>query len=249
MGPSTAAPRPGISAGSCPDLSAERLAELAARHGVDVVDLRAGKGQSWERDGIAPLRNAGVAVAFVGVSLTLGVPDASVTDCLLGLEKLGAVGVPVKTFVAEVVGRDPTATARAYAQARQILEAIGPGALLVETHHGGADPQALADLCRDTGARLLLDTYGLAQLGVDVGVADPGLRRHISAAQVKGYDAAASRHRPLGTMPGEHAAALIRLLPPGVPVLVESKAGSLDDDLVVLRRWLDGWRPRSDDRA
>jgi hypothetical protein len=39
-------------------------------------------------------------------------------------------------------------------------------------------------------------------------------------------------------MPADHAAQVRQLLPPGVPVLVESKAGILADDLVVLRDWL-----------
>jgi hypothetical protein len=226
----------GFSSGSCPGLSATELVELAGRLGADVVDLRAGKAHGWEAQGVEPLRAAGVRVAFVGVSLVLGRPSQQPTLRLSELDALGAGGLPVKVFADAALDTDPAARELARRQVRE----LGGVPVLVETHHGYAGVAALAGLCDETGCQVLLDTLGLARLhGGLTGAAV--LRRYVVAAQVKGYPAGAAaggRHLPLRTMPAEHVAQVRELLPPGVPVLVESRAGVLADDLAVLRGWL-----------
>jgi hypothetical protein len=166
-----------------------------------------------------------------------------VEDTLAGLAALGADGLPVKVFVGAEIAQHREAARLAERQARTIQDWAGPGRLLVETHHGCAAPPALAWLCEVTGCRVLLDTFGLARLGTPVHTAGPALTGYLAAAQVKGYDEATpgtSGHRPLATMSRAHAEALARLLPPGAPALVESRAGTLAEDLAVLRRWLAG---------
>jgi hypothetical protein len=232
----------GLSGGSCPELDAGQLAETAVGLGVGLVDLRAGKGHAWESGGVAPLLAAGLGVAFVGTSLVLGRP-MPIREILTALEALGAGGLPVKVFADAEVARQPEAARLAETQARVIQDWSGPGRLLVETHHGYAAPPSLARLCELTGCRVLLDTLGLARLGTPVHTAGPTLAGYLAAAQVKGYDEAAAGaggHRPLATMSRAHAAALDRMLPPGAPALVESRAGTLAEDLTVLRRWLAG---------
>jgi hypothetical protein len=240
---SGAAARPlGISGGSCPGLGAAGLAETALGLGVSVVDLRAGKGHAWEGGGVGPLLAAGVSVAFVGTSVVLG-REQPIEATLARLEILGAGGFPVKVFATAELARRGAEARLAERQARTILDWTGPGRLLVETHHGYAAPAALAWFAGLTGCRLLLDTYGLARLGTPVHAAGPALSGYLGAAQVKGYDEAdpeRSGHLPLSTMSPAHGAALDRLLPPGAPVLVESRAGTLAEDLAVLGGWLSG---------
>jgi hypothetical protein len=226
----------GFSSGSCPGLSTTGLVELAGRLGVDVVDLRAGKGHGWEAQGVEPLRAAGVRVAFVGVSLVLGRPGQQPARRLSELDARGAGGLPVKVFADAALDTDPAARELARRQVRE----LGSVPVLVETHHGYASVAALARLCDETGCRVLLDTLGLTRVHGGLTGAEV-LRRYVVAAQVKGYppaDPAGGRHLPLRAMPAEHIAQVRDLLPPNVPVLVESRAGGLADDLAVLRGWL-----------
>jgi len=228
----------GISSGSCAELSAPALAALAEELKAEVVDLRAGKGHGWERDGIAPLRDAAIRVAFVGLSIVLGRPDQACGDQLAYRDRLGGTGLPVKVFATAGLGTDRDARLLAY---RQVQELRKGGSVLVETHHGYADRSALARLCVDTGCGLLVDTLGLAKLSGSLTGTTAEFRGHITAGQVKGYDVAdpgGTRHLPLSAMDATHAAQLRALVPPGAPVLIESKAGVLADDLAVLRDWL-----------
>jgi hypothetical protein len=227
----------GFSSGCCPELSGTEIVELAGRLRVDLVDLRAGKGHGWEALGVAPLRAVGIRVAFVGVSLVLGRPDQRPAERLSELDALGAGGLPVKVFADAALDADPAARQLAR---RQLAELDGVP-VLVETHHGYASVPALARLCGDTGCRLLLDTLALARLHGDLAGAAAALRPYLVAGQVKGYDvadAAGGVHLPLRAMTAGPAAQVRDLLPPGAPVLVESRAGVLADDLAVLRDWL-----------
>ncbi|MCW2640545.1 MAG: hypothetical protein JWP76_2851 [Dactylosporangium sp.] len=230
----------GISSGCCPELTGPQLAASARQLGVDVVDLRAGKGHAWECDGVAPLRAAGLRVAFVGMSLVLGRPGQPCEQRLAELDRLGAVDVPVKVFADQALDVDPLARQVAREQVNALQEMTGVGRVLVETHHGYAGPPALAGLCAETGCRLLLDTLGLAKLHGGLDGVEPLLGPYIVACQVKGYDTsdpAGTRHLPLRGMDPAHVAQVRRLVPPGAPVLVESKAGVLADDVAVLRSW------------
>lgn len=231
----------GFSSNCSPALTGAGLAALAVDIGAQVVDLRVGRGQGWESDGTAPLRAAGVQPVFVGVSLVLGRPNQPCLPRLAELDRLAAADLPVKVFAAESLGTDPRAYELAVDQAAVLQSVVGQGRLLVETHHGYAAVADLARLCRDTGCRMLLDSLGLARLGVALDEAMLLLRPYVVAMQVKGYDVAApttSVHYPLRTMGATYAARLCALLPPGVPVLVESKAGALAEDVSVLRRSL-----------
>jgi hypothetical protein len=229
----------GFSTGCCPELTGPEIAALAVRLGVDVLDIRAGKGQAWESDGLAPLADAGLRVAFAGVSVVLGRPAAPVDQCLSLLDSVGASAVPVKVFADAGVGRDADADALARSQIAQILAARGPAGLLIETHHGYADLVSLVELCADTDALLLLDTFGLARLGTALVDAEPLLSGQVAACQVKGFTDAGpqARHVALAQMPGEHGQQLRAIVPPGSPILVESRSGTLEADLRTIRDW------------
>lgn len=219
----------GISSNCRPELSARELAALAVSLGAEVVDLRAGRGQGWESDGVAPLIEAGITPVFVGISFVLGRPGRPETSPAAG-------DLPVKVFADEALATDPAARRLAADQARRLRE---HASLLVETHHGYASLPALLELCAETGARLLLDTLGLARLGADLPDAAEAVRPYVDACQVKGFDRAdpGGRHRPLAAMGASYGQILRAAVPPGRPVLVESKSGTLADDLAVLRRW------------
>jgi hypothetical protein len=231
----------GISSGSLPALSAAALAATVRDLGGGTVDLRWGKGHGWEEGGLGSFGEARVSVAFIGASVALGSGD----PVLGNLEPLGRLldgwpPVPVKVFAAADLDKPGDVGARARDLAgRQaaVLTRLSGVPPLVETHHGYASLASLGALCTDFGCQVLLDVYGLHQLTGGFHDETGTLRRWASAAQVKGFEAVpGGHHRPLALMPAQ-AWALLDELPATAPVTVESRSGTLHDDLALLRRW------------
>jgi len=237
--------RLGLSSGSAPRLSAAALAELTLACGGTVVDLRAGKGQNWEGDGLREVRAAGVEVSFVGIGTVLGDPRFAPEEA--ASEPSLEPGRPVKVFAAEGC-TEPDRIDLTIRQIDALVGVVGRSELvLVETHHGYAPVAELLDLHARTGVRILLDTMGLARLDPDPLGATRLLAPYTAAAQVKGFDWTApdsSRHLPLRSGAGP-TREMLRLLPHLTSVTVESKAGTPEDDLAVLRTWLAGPVPTS----
>nr|WP_181411761.1 hypothetical protein [Streptomyces sp. FR1] len=199
--------------------------------------MRFGKGHCWEAGGLAPFSEAGVDVAFVGVSVVLGDPKEDALD--MALEAPLCAGVPVKVFAAP----DCTAPDRLAVTRRQVAalaKRVGDASnVLVETHEGGASPQTLAVLHAETGVRLLLDTLGLARITADPLAAARLLCTLVPAAQVKGFDWESphdTRHLPLAEAAGP-TQALLAALPQLAYVTVETRAGSHTEDLSLVNTW------------
>ncbi|AUA17204.1 hypothetical protein GTZ89_14855 [Streptomyces sp. SID8382] len=230
----------GLSSGSAPELPGAELAALVRRHGSHTVDLRFGKGHRWETDGLAPFAEAGVDVAFIGVSVVLGGSREEVLDSALDAPL--RTGVPVKVFAApDCMAPDRLDTTRQQVDA--LADQVGGvGNVLVETHYGGESPQTLAALHAETGVRLLLDTLGLARISPDPLVVAGGLSALVPAAQVKGFDwknPRDTRHLPLAETAGP-TRTLLAALPQLARVTVETHAGSHVEDLSLINTW---WRP------
>ncbi|WP_084963706.1 hypothetical protein [Thermoactinospora rubra] len=216
--------RLGLSSGTVPAMTAAELAAFTRSLGGTVVDLRAGKGHAWERDGVAAL--GGLAVAFVGLSVVLGEdPEqpAAVSDIARRFE-----GLPVKVFAA----RGASASRRAREQLAALTGTRTAADVLVETHRGGAGPKELAELCSRHGTRLVIDNLGLHEISRDVEADLAYLAPLARAVQVKGFGAG-GRHRPLAEedLSWSHLFAEV-----GVDVTVESRAGTPEHDLSVLAR-------------
>jgi len=115
------------------------------------------------------------------------------------------------------------------------LATCAAAAPLVETHHGYAGLDSVDRLCQQLGCAVLLDLGGFFRLTGSF--LDPAgvIARRTSAIQVKGFgpDAPAT-HRALTELPDE-AWALLDSAPTGVPITVESKSGTLAEDIGVLR--------------
>ncbi|MDF5757690.1 hypothetical protein [Spongiactinospora sp. TRM90649] len=228
--------RLGLSSGSVPRLSAAELAALTRAGGGEVVDLRTGKGQRWEHDGIPALD--GLPVAFVGVSLVLGRDDAA--DGLAAARRFP--GRPVKVFAAEGAAR-----------ARITLDQIAtlshdrePRDILVETHRGGAAPAELAELCHRHGCALVIDNLGLHEIsGHDDDPHGPHVLRELAAlaraVQVKGFTPARPGERPRHRALTETDLTWLDAFAGRAPdITVESRAGTPAADLAVLgRAWRD----------
>ncbi|MBY8870651.1 hypothetical protein K7640_02195 [Micromonospora sp. PLK6-60] len=220
----------GLSSGSAPALAGAALADLVRECGGDTVDLRAGKGHGWEADGLTPFTERGVRVAFVGISVALGDPRHTPED----VARLAGAwpGRPVKVFAdvgAAAAGGLVAAQVAALATGRNAAD------VLVETHHGRALPAELRELHDRYGLRVVLDTAGLAATTDDPAAALGLLRPAVAAVQVKGFrlrPAGGSDHHPLGPDDLAELTALFRALPPdGLPVTVESRAGTPRSDL------------------
>ncbi|MCZ7456171.1 hypothetical protein [Streptomyces sp. WMMC940] len=233
------APLIGLSSGSAPALGAAELAALTLRLGGTVVDVRAGKGHAWEdTGGLDAMRAAGADVCFVGVSTVLGDAAHPPADCaaLPWLEQ----GLPVKVFAADGC----TAPGRidlTLAQIGALAERTGdPGLVLVETHQGYAPVGELAELCRQAGTAVLLDTLGLARIAPDPLSAAGLLAPWTTHAQVKGFtrgEASTSRHLPLAAPSAMPTRPLLSAVGALRTVTVESRAPSLPEDTALLRQW------------
>jgi hypothetical protein len=231
----------GVSSGSLPARSATGLAATVCELGAGTVDLRWGKGHAWEHEGVAPFDAAGVSIAFIGVGVALGSGDPALGDLTPLRRMLGdRPPVPFKVFAASGLDEPGDVRARALDLAGQqatVLSALSGATVLVETHHGYASLASLGMLCGTLGCRLLLDVYGLQQLTGGLSDETGTLRHWAAAAQVKGFEPVPrGRHLPLALMPAQ-AWALLDELPATAPVTVESRAGTLDEDLALLRRW------------
>ncbi|MEV4476935.1 hypothetical protein [Nonomuraea sp. NPDC049504] len=241
--------RLGLSSGSLPDAGAAELAAATALAGGGTVDLRAGKGHAWERDGIArgirQVTAAGVEVAFVGCGARAGRTKvgcgarAGETEAGcggrggdVGLE-LPVTGHPVKVFC--VPEPDPATLAG------QVRAAADQGvALWVETHQGGPSCRRLAQLAEVTGIGVVVDLLGVAATGGADAATLARLAPHVRAVQVKGFrrDAAgAYRHRALRAADLEPVEALLSSGAPIRAITVESRAGTAVDDLRMLAKW------------
>jgi hypothetical protein len=213
--------RLGLSSGSAPWLDAPGLAALVRQAGGTVADLRAGKGHRWEDQGIEGL--GGLAVSFVGVSVTLGEatrgPGAGAASRF--------PGESIKVFAAQGA-LDADATGE---QVRALTRDREPGQLLIETHRGGAAPEELVTLCERYGCRLVVDNLGLHEIAGDFTGALRYLAPLTAAVQVKGFDTSRA-HRPLAE---EDLGWLKVFRTARVDITVESRAGTPHQDLTVLR--------------
>ncbi|MFE1877757.1 hypothetical protein ACFW9N_44155 [Streptomyces sp. NPDC059496] len=231
-------PRIGLSSGSAPQLGATALAALVRDLGGTAVDVRAGKGHGWEEGGLAGLRAAGVEICFVGLSTVLG--DPGHPPSAVTANPWPEPELPVKAFAAAGCTA-PDRLDLTLAQIAALADRVGdPARVLVETHHGYALVPELADLCVRTGVGILLDTLGLARIHPDPVAAAAELAPWTAYAQVKGFDQATpgvGGHLPLRSS----CAALTRDVLAAVPTLravtVETRAGSLADDIALLTEW------------
>ncbi|MBV6701284.1 hypothetical protein [Kitasatospora aureofaciens] len=228
----------GLSSGSAPGLGASELARLVLSLGGSAVDVRAGKGHAWQREGLAGLRTAGARVCFVGVGTVLGRADGP----LLAADEPAHLepGLPVKVFAAAGC-TEPGRFEATLAQVTELAELVGGvDRVLVETHHGYAAVPELAELCERAGTGVLLDTMGLARIHPDPAAAAARLAPWTSYAQVKGFDWSApetSRHQPLATSCAAETREVLAAAGALRAVTVESKAPSLAEDLALLRSW------------
>ena len=230
--------RLGLSSGSLPQASADEMVGRLHELGLDLVDLRWGKGYAWQDGGLRPFAVAGVDVAFLGVSVTLGEGDPQLADLVPAVIDVldGRRDIAIKVFASAQLGSGDEAVWTVARRQLDRLATCAAAAPLVETHHGYAGLDSVDRLCQQLGCAVLLDLGGFFRLTGSF--LDPAgvIARRTSAIQVKGFgpDAPAT-HRALTELPDE-AWALLDSAPTGVPITVESKSGTLAEDIGVLRQ-------------
>ncbi|GAA0443911.1 hypothetical protein Acor_27360 [Acrocarpospora corrugata] len=226
-------PAIGLSSGTLPQATAAELADAVLAYGGSGVDLRIGKDQRWERDGVAEALSHfaanGLDVFYTGVGWRLGTP-APLPEA--------PPEWPVKVFCVE--------TPDLQLVADQVAAASEAGLeLWVETHAGGPAVRGLIDLAGRTGVGIVLDVLGLGEIGGADRHELADLAPHVRAAQVKGVlrTPAGVRHRPLS--PPDLDPVLSVLAGSALRcVTVESRAGAPAADLAVLARALAPARAR-----
>jgi len=225
----------GVSSGSFDDWDAVEAADRVVAAGGTTVDLRVGKGQRWEAQGVEPFLDAGLEVAFLGLSCTLGVDDARTV--MARHRRDLARGWPVKVFCAE--GSRET---ERLAVARDLLAALadavgGPGRVALETHRGHAPVAEVVAWAQEDGTSVVLDSMGLAGVSADPVEDARRLDPHVRFVQVKGFEEidGRTRHRPLEHDAEWHTKLLAVLSNPAA-ITVESRAGDLARDVACVAR-------------
>ena len=214
----------GLSTNTVPAASARELVARWERGLLDVVDLRLGRQQEWEH-GFAKLIECGLPISFVA---------ADTITPLAGTSGALPLRVPLSRQ-AWAMQREELVQAWRNARTGAVH---GVSELVVETHWNepGSIPNFI-DMCEQLQSRVVLDNLGLHRMGLrDVDELSP-LNGRVLAVQVKGFGGRPERHLPLealGGVPARTTWAVIERTP-DVPVLVESKAGTADADVAVIR--------------
>lgn len=232
-------PLVGVSSVSLDHASPCEIIKNAERIGAECLDLRAGRGQAWESD----LRSivSSIPVLFVGSSITLGQGTAIAASELSTLEAAIGLSIPIRCFAGRLdnnAGRDRFCTDLTALKDRY----GGQIQILIEPH--GATP-ALAELAimlQEFSIGAIVDTFGLVRLREKRSDALDFGKRYAAALQVKGVKIAGDRssHVPLRAAPllCDWLSPFVRSL--GLPITVETKAGSAPDDIAILKALLAG---------
>lgn len=215
--------------------SARELLQAATAAGADCVDLRAGRDQKWEPE--LDLIADALPVAFVGVgdSLGGGVPEAPVAPGLM--RSLVERGIALRLFCDRL---DDAAAVRRFADdVARLRGAWGPNLrLAVEPHTEMPTLAQLDGVLAEHGVGAVVDTLALVRLRARLDEARAFLLRHGIAVQVKGIARRDGdyRHVALDAAPSLTAWTGALLAGVQVPITVETKAGTVAEDIRTVRR-------------
>ncbi|OMF12129.1 hypothetical protein BK131_19185 [Paenibacillus amylolyticus] len=232
--------RIGLSSGSMPNLTANELIQKLNETGCNTVDLRVGKGHSWEEEGLTPLRQSGIDIAFIGISFTLG-------DDRFDKETLIKSIAPYADIPLKVFSKPGCTTIQQIESTQkqvQVLASIAGGMdrIWVETHKGNCGVEELVRISELLGTRVLLDTLGLACISKDPLEATTSLMRFISGVQTKGFNwdnPYETIHVPLSETDINRTYLILqKLADTNCSVTVETRSGSAVEDIKVLQSLL-----------
>jgi hypothetical protein len=220
----------GISS-SCGDWTTLELVEICKLHGLGCVDLRAGRGQRWELEGAGEFLSHGNGVTFFGSDIVIGDPNFSISGRALDLAVLHNVAIRVFLAHNADVGLLDN-------HIEVLAEALGRKEMIwFETHRGYAGAEALAQVCSRSSCGVILDNFGLFQISEDPEQDADLLGRYVRAMQVKGFSdifKGVQKHVTLSNLSNIQMRIIAKSLDKG-PVILESKAGSLDEDFEFIR--------------
>jgi hypothetical protein len=225
----------GASSLSLPHASAQDLLRCATAAGAECIDLRAGRDQRWEPE--LDLIAEALPVTFVGVSACLGagVAEAPVSPKLM--HSIIKRGIALRLFVEPLA--DAAAVRRFAEDVARLRGAWGADLRLAVEPHTAAPSLAQLDAAlAEHRVGAVVDILGLVRLSARLDQARAFLLRHAVAVQVKGLELHNGdyHHVALGasSLLTRWTAAL--LVGAEVPVTVETKAGTVAEDIRTLRR-------------
>ncbi len=224
----------GVSSSSLRHSSAQELLAAATAAGADCIDLRAGRGQRWEPD-LDVIADA-LPVVFVGVSASLGAGSAGPLASDHLMRSVLARGIALRLFAAPL--DDAAAVRRFGDEVAQLRGLWGPDLrLIVEPHTATPTLAQLDEVLTEHRVGAVVDTLGLVRLGARLEEARAFLRRHAAAVQVKGIGLRDGDYRHVGLDAAPTLTAWTAALLAGsrVPITVETKAGTVADDIRVIR--------------
>jgi hypothetical protein len=225
----------GVSSSSLPHGSAQDLLRCAAVVDADCIDLRADRGQRWEPE--LDLIAEALPVTFVGIGARLG---AGVAEAPAPPELMHSIikrGIALRLFVERL---DDTAGVRRFAEdVARLRGTWGPNLrLAVEPHTAVPSLAQLDAVLAEHHVGAVVDTLGLVRQSVRLHEARAFLLRHAIAVQVKGLGLRNGdyHHVALDASPSLTRWTAALLLGAQVPVTVETKAGTVAEDIHTIRR-------------
>jgi hypothetical protein len=225
----------GVSSSSMPWASAPELLRAAAAMGAECVDLRADRGQGWEPEFDLIANTLPVAFVGAGARLGAGVPNAPLPRPLM--RALLERGIALRLFIDPL--DDVAALSRVADDVDRLRGTWGPDLrLAVELHDAAPTLLRLEEVLVAHWIGVVLDTLGLVRLRAGLGEARRFVHGHAVAVQVKGLALRDSAHRHVALAAAPRLAAWTAALVADarVPVTVETKAGTAEEDIRTLRR-------------
>lgn len=225
----------GLSYSCCPHLDAATFVGLCQNLEINVTDVHPGKVQGWQQASSDPFLQAGIHVVSLNSQIVLGRGNARSIFSKIENSRL------VQHSFLRVFLEDGAEKVAIEADVLELIE-IGytPKQIAVETHKGYADSDTISTMQSCFGLSVVLDTLGLWH--ITQGVLSPTARILISnaaIAHVKGFcceTAGQSLHVALNDEDHEWTTKILELLPTGCPLILETKATSLSNDIAILKK-------------
>lgn len=232
--------RIGFSSGTFPNLTANEIISVLHNTGSKTIDLRVGKRQRWEEDGIAPFLANNIQIAFIGTSVVLG-------DEYWDEEQLEIWTRPYQDYSIRVFAKcgctEGWRRNLLIHQIQILVKILGStDKILIETHHGYSNVNEILRIHEIAGTHVLLDTMGLARITDDLEYDARRLAPISNAMQVKGFnwsDPEKSLHLPLAQTDIERSLKILNCITKHSSIItIESKAGVPLEDISTLKSML-----------
>ena len=233
----------GFSSNCFPEKSAQEIVDLLNKESAKIVDLRIGKEQLWEKEGIGFFVKNAIEVVFIGTSIVIG--DKFFTPDIIKKQISEYSHFDIKV-VASTNCLEEENLETTIRQIKTIKEVCFNRKIFVETHYGYANISTLLELNKMFGINLLLDIMGFMKISTKP-MEDLKLISHaIESIQIKGFDwnnPRESKHLPINYRSVYQIEKCLNLIyiynSKSIPITIETKSTTFIEDYKHIYKILD----------